>query len=337
MILVGERLATVPGALSAALTLAGTTGARLAWVPRRAGERGALETGCLPNLLPGGRPVADAAARVDLGTVWGATVPPEAGRDGDAIVAAAAAGELTALVVAGVDPADLPDPAGRRRGDRERPASWSASRSAPAPSRAAADVVFPVAPVAEKAGMFVDWEGRVRPFEKVLRESHALPDLRVLSGIADEMGVRLGFRTVDEARAEMQDLGAWDGERARIGRPTWPRRRRSRQRDQPTGRVRLATWKLLLDDGRMLDGDDYLKATAAHDRSRWCRRRRWRASASPPASTSRSPATAAARPCRWASPTCPTASCGRRRRAGLGVAAGSDVRLTPRTRREHHA
>jgi NADH-quinone oxidoreductase subunit G len=26
--------------------------------------------------------------------------------------------------------------------------------------------------------------------------------------------------------------------------------------------VRVATWKLLLDDGRMLDGDDYLKATA---------------------------------------------------------------------------
>jgi NADH-quinone oxidoreductase subunit G len=26
--------------------------------------------------------------------------------------------------------------------------------------------------------------------------------------------------------------------------------------------VTLATWKLLLDDGRMLDGDDYLKATA---------------------------------------------------------------------------
>jgi NADH-quinone oxidoreductase subunit G len=26
--------------------------------------------------------------------------------------------------------------------------------------------------------------------------------------------------------------------------------------------LRLATWKLLIDDGRMLDGEDYLKATA---------------------------------------------------------------------------
>ena len=43
----------------------------LAWIPRRAGERGALEMGLLPNLLPGSRPLADAAARVDLAAAWG--------------------------------------------------------------------------------------------------------------------------------------------------------------------------------------------------------------------------------------------------------------------------
>ncbi|MGH3263161.1 MAG: molybdopterin-dependent oxidoreductase, partial [Trebonia sp.] len=48
VIMVGERLATVPGGFSAAARLADSTGARLAWVPRRAGERGALEAGALP-------------------------------------------------------------------------------------------------------------------------------------------------------------------------------------------------------------------------------------------------------------------------------------------------
>jgi NADH-quinone oxidoreductase subunit G len=262
VILVGERLATVPGALSAALTLAGTTGAKLAWVPRRAGERGALETGCLPTLLPGGRPVADAAARVDLGTVWGTTVPPEPGRDGDAIVAAAAAGDLAALVVAGVDPVDLPDPAAARAALDGAGFVVSLEVRASAVSQAA-DVVFPVAPVAEKAGMFVDWEGRVRPFEKVLRESHALPDLRVLAGIADEMGVDLGFKTVEGARAEMQEVGAWDGDRAPFDSAVVEAREPAPQpADDADNSVTLATWKLLLDDGRMLDGDDYLKATA---------------------------------------------------------------------------
>jgi NADH-quinone oxidoreductase subunit G len=42
VILVGERLAAAPGALSAAARLAEDTGAKLAWVPRRAGDRGAV-------------------------------------------------------------------------------------------------------------------------------------------------------------------------------------------------------------------------------------------------------------------------------------------------------
>jgi NADH-quinone oxidoreductase subunit G len=256
VILVGERLATVPGALSAALEVAGATGAKLAWVPRRAGERGALETGCLPNVLPGGRPVVDASARVDLGTVWGSTVPHDVGRDGDAIVAAAAAGELKALVVGGVDTADLPDPtlAGEALRAAEFVVSLEIRESA---VTEVADVVFPVAPVAEKSGMYVDWEGRPRPFDKVLRDSNALPDLRVLAGVADELGVDLGFKTVEQARREMEEIGAWDGDRAELSGAVGA----SAPERADSSTLRLATWKLLVDDGRMLDGEDYLKAT----------------------------------------------------------------------------
>ncbi len=136
VILVGERLATVPGALTAAATLARRTGARLAWVPRRAGDRGAVEAGCLPTLLPGGRPVADAGARVDAATAWGVgTLPETPGRDADAIVAALVAGELGGLVVGGVDPDDTTDPAATRAAI-EAAASWSPSSCARPTSRA---------------------------------------------------------------------------------------------------------------------------------------------------------------------------------------------------------
>ncbi|HEY0697346.1 MAG TPA: NADH-quinone oxidoreductase subunit G, partial [Micromonospora sp.] len=70
ILFVGERLASVPGALSAAAAVARRTGAKLAWVPRRAGDRGAVDTGCLPNLLPGGRPVNEPAARAELAAAW---------------------------------------------------------------------------------------------------------------------------------------------------------------------------------------------------------------------------------------------------------------------------
>jgi NADH-quinone oxidoreductase subunit G len=256
VILVGERLATVPGALSAALEVSRATGAKLAWVPRRAGERGALETGCLPNLLPGGRPVEDASARVDLGTVWGSTVPNAVGRDGNAIVAAAAAGELKGLVVGGVDTADLPDPALAARAVQaaEFVVSLEIRESSVTEH---ADVVLPVAPVTEKSGMYVDWEGRPRPFDKVLRDSNALPDLRVLAGIADELGVDLGFKTVEQARREMEEIGAWDGTRAELSASDTA----IAEQASDNSALRLATWKLLVDDGRMLDGEEYLKAT----------------------------------------------------------------------------
>src|SRR5690242_18361748 len=114
IILLGERLATSPGALSAASRLAAATGARLAWIPRRAGERGALEAGAFPTLLPGGRPVTDAAARAEVGRVWGENPPAEPGLDADGIIAAAAAGGLDGLIVAGVDLDDLPNPQAAR-------------------------------------------------------------------------------------------------------------------------------------------------------------------------------------------------------------------------------
>jgi NADH-quinone oxidoreductase subunit G len=255
VVLVGERLATSPGALSAAVELTGKTGARLAWVPRRAGDRGAVETGCLPNLLPGGRPVADPAARVDAAAAWGVEALPEAeGRDADAIVAALVAGELGGLVIGGVDPDDTSDPAATRAAIAAASFVVALEIRETDVTRAA-DVVFPVAPVCDKAGTFVTWEGRPRPFEAVFSNPTSLPDLRILEGIADELGSSLGFRTVPEARAQMEEMGPWDGERATFDAAT------GASASSGDGLV-LATWKQLLDLGSMQDGDDHLRATA---------------------------------------------------------------------------
>ncbi len=250
VILVGERLAQTPGALRAAAVLATQTGARLAWVPARAGDRGALDAGCLPALLPGGRPVVDAAARVDVSTVWGVEVPHREGRDGDAVLAAARDGEIDALVVGGVSLDDLSDPAAAEAAlDAAGFVVSLELRDTAVTARA--DVVLPIAPVVEKSGSFVTWEGRVRPFGKVLGESNALPDVRVLAGIADQLGRPLGFSTPQGAAAELDELGPWDGTRAGAdldalvdAAPT----------DSGSG-LRLATWKTMVSDGPMQDGD----------------------------------------------------------------------------------
>ena len=257
VILVGERLAQSHGALTAALELSKTTGARLAWVPRRAGDRGAVEAGCLPTLLPGGRPAGDASARVDAATAWGVdSLPEAAGRDGNAIIAALIKGDLGGLVIGGVDPDDTSDPAATLAAIEA--AGFVVSLEQRLTDVAArADVVLPVAPVTDKAGTFVTWEGRPRPFEAVFSSPASLPDLRILAGIADELGAPLGFRTPLEVRAEMEAMGPWDGARPALVLGKEPRKAKPR-----AGGLTVSTWKQLLDLGSMQDGDAHLAATA---------------------------------------------------------------------------
>ena len=254
VILVGERLAEVPGALAAAARLAVASGARLAWVPRRAGERGAVEAGALPGLLPIGRPVTDAAARAEVARTWGkSSLPDLPGRDTSEILAAAAAGELGALVVAGVDPQDLPDPAAALRAIEMAPFVVSLElRASEVTDRA--DVVFPVAAVTEKAGTFVNWEGRGGSFGEALRVPEVRTDLYVLGALADQMDVHLGLPDAAAARAELAALGTWRGDR-----PEPPA-----VQAHPRGNAEyiLATWHQLLDSGRMQDGEPSLAGTA---------------------------------------------------------------------------
>ncbi|KIH97822.1 NADH-quinone oxidoreductase subunit G [Streptomonospora alba] len=257
IIMVGERLGAIPGALSAAARLADRTGARLAWVPRRAGERGAADAGALPNLLPGGRPAADATARAEVARTWNVgSLPDREGRSTAEIIEAAASGELEALLIAGVDLDDLPDPEAARTALARVPFIVSLEmRASNVTDRA--DVVLPVAAVAEKGGTFVDWEGRRRPFGDALKKPGLLSDLRVLSAVADEMDVHLGLPDDAAAVRELDELGSWSGERV----PD-PLTRSARRPAPGKGEAVLSTWRQLLGNGRMEDGEPYLAGTA---------------------------------------------------------------------------
>ncbi|MEU4694558.1 NADH-quinone oxidoreductase subunit G [Actinoplanes sp. NPDC023714] len=257
LLIVGERLATVPGGLSAAAALAERTGARLAWVPRRAGDRGALDAGCLPNLLPGGRPVTDAAARAELSLAWrteSGVLSGTPGRDVDQIVAAAADGTLGALLVGGVDPADLADPLLAEQALDTVPFVVSLELRQSAVTRRA-DVVLPIAPAVEKAGTYMDWEGRLRSFGAVLPGT-AMTDGRVLEAIAALLEVTLNTGDVQAVRRE---LGALPAASARpvppVSEPATTARPGERE-------AVLATWHQLIDLGTLLDGDEILAGTA---------------------------------------------------------------------------
>ena len=290
VIMAGERLGGIPGALTAAVALADATGARLAWVPRRAGERGAIEAGCLPTLLPGGRPVTDDAARRALADLWRCdALPTEPGRSTAEQLDAARAGELDALLIAGVEAADLPDP--RAALEAVDAAGFVVSielRRSEITDRA--DVVLPIAPVAEKSGTFLTWEGRPRPFEAALTRTDAMADLRVLTALAEESGAWFGLPDVESARRELDAVraasaggseaasvggGGGAGDTAGTGGTTTTTTTTTTPSPTPrpepaAGQAVLATWRMLLDEGRLQDGEPHLAGTARRPVARMC-------------------------------------------------------------------
>ena len=255
IVLVGERLGGVTGGLSTVRAFTEGVGARLAWIPRRAGERGALDAGAIGNLLPGGRPVTDGAARVHVEEVWEVpALPSGTGRTTDAIIEAASTGALAGLLVGGVEVSDLADPAGAREALRRAfVVSLEPRRSE---VTELADVVLPVSTISERTGSFVDWEGRLRPTNASIT-TQLMADHRVLDMVAREMGVELGLPTLELVRSELSDFDDWAG--ARIPAPTVGPVGLTQI---PAGSAILATWHHLLDLGRLQDGEPYLAGTA---------------------------------------------------------------------------
>ena len=171
------------------------------------------------------------------------------------MLVAAAGGDLEALVIGGVDLGDLTDPHAALAAV-EATGFVISLELRQSEVTALADVVFPVAPVTEKSGSFLDWEGRVRPFEAALA-SNATSDLRVLTTLADALGVDLGFDTPEQARAEMATLGGWRGQR-----PAAPDVAARGDLSLEPGEAVLAGWRMLLDCGRLQDGEPHLAGTA---------------------------------------------------------------------------
>ncbi len=254
IVLAGDRLMEHPLAADVALTVAQRFAVRFALVPRRAGDRGALRAGVHPSLLPGGRRLADAGERAEVEASWG-SVPAEPGRSTRGILEACANREVDVLFLVGVDPLrDVPNADLVRR-------ALSNTRHVVVQSlelgslEAFADAFLPAAAWIERGGHVTDWEGRSQPIDPVRAPTGvSRPDWEIFAGLAEAVGRPLGFETLDALRAEAAPLleprtvparsTAWTG--------TGPAQR--------LGDLTLFSYPLLVDEGRLTEGAQELKA-----------------------------------------------------------------------------
>jgi len=250
VVLVGERAAETTGALSAVIKLVNDSGAKLGWIPRRAGEKGAIAAGALPNLLPGNRPISDASARVDIATAWNIdSLPSEIGMSSTEIINS----DLQAVLIGGVDPMDISADA-KVKLAKKFVVSLEIRQS---DITDIASVVLPVAAVVEKSGSFMDWQGSARNFEAAVEQSLNRSDVRILSMLADEIGKPINLATVKSARNEFESIGNWDGSKNSM-KPVAATSAINPSSDEAV----LNSWRNLLDKGSMQDGEDNLAGTA---------------------------------------------------------------------------
>jgi NADH-quinone oxidoreductase subunit G len=258
VVLAGERLAQSPSGLAAAAELASVgQGRAFAWVPRKAGARGAVDAGLLPGLLPGGRaldapgPVADTWTRL----------PDAVGLDSRGMLEAAAAGELSALYLIGVDPArDFEDTALARRA-LEAVDTVIVQDLLETDTTRYADVVLPAAAPQERVGSFTTWEGRRQAFAQVVPPPmRCMEDWDIIRQLARAMGADLGWETAMDVRREAAPLMAADTAAAdRLGELSSTAVDAVGAQD---GELIVEAVPSLLGRGTMLRGADALNATA---------------------------------------------------------------------------
>ncbi len=253
IVLAGARLGEQEGAADGAVAAARAHGARFAWIPRRAGDHGALRAGVHPAFGPGGRRLDVPEERAELETVWGPVMIDSVGRGTTDILRAAAEHELDVLYLIGVDPLrDAPD-AGLARRALQNVATVVVQSLELGDLQPYASVFLPAASFLEREGHVSDWEGRsqrIGPLRAAAGISR--PDWEIFAGLAAACGGDLGFDTLDELHEEM----------ARLWSPREVVVEPSRTGPSPTSEgLTLCTYHLLVDEGRMSEGTDELKAT----------------------------------------------------------------------------
>ena len=175
--------------------------------------QGGGDMGALPNKLPGGQDVENAALRAKFERAWGRTLPPKKGWHLSEMFEAMEHGELRALFVLGENPAQSEADATRTARllgglDHLIVQDIFLTRTAEL-----ADVVLPAAASwCESEGTVTSSERRVQRVRKALTPpGDARDDLAILSDLARRLGLDWGRPSAEALWDELRALSPWHG------------------------------------------------------------------------------------------------------------------------------
>ena len=181
----------------------GKTGSGLYPMRRGANEQGAWDTGCVPDRLPGYRRVNDPAARQEVESLWGTSIPDLPGLGLKAALEAAARGQIKSMLLIG-DGAALEDmelgPVGNGLAALEGLDFLAVHASHLGPAAQRAHLVLPRVTFAEKEGTFTNLERRIQRLRPAMDSGN--PGSRAESWVISELANRMnatGFNLTNPA------------------------------------------------------------------------------------------------------------------------------------------
>jgi NADH-quinone oxidoreductase chain G len=180
-----------------------------------ANSLGARDMGLLPDSLPGYAPVADDAARRQVGLLWGGDLSAAPGLAYDAMLA----GGVKALYVMGANPA--------RHADLSSMEFVVVQDLTLTETAQRADVVLPAVSYAEKDGTFTNTERCIQAVKRALLPlPGAKADWEILRDLARSLGAAWNYRSSAEVLAEIGQVAPIYGgvRRAALGASglRWP-------------------------------------------------------------------------------------------------------------------
>jgi NADH-quinone oxidoreductase chain G len=187
--------------------LAYVLNARIYLMSERPNEQGILDMGCVPDMLPGERPVTVGSFRKRYEDVWGVELPNEEGLTLMEFVEAAHTGSVKAMYVMGENPAfNLPN-SGLVQEALGRLEFLVVQDIFMTETAEMAHVVLPATSWAEKDGTYVNLERRIQRLRQVVNyEGQCMDDWMILAKIGTRMGLRMPYHSAETVMAEIASV-----------------------------------------------------------------------------------------------------------------------------------
>lgn len=180
--------------------------ARLYTLCERANEQGLIDAGCVPEMLPGGRPLNIADFKEKFETAWKGGIPSKDGLTLLEIIEGARNKEIKALYVMGENPVfNVPD--GPSVKEALAALDFLVVQDIFLTETAQmADVVLPALGWSERTGTFTNLERRIQLQNKAVESSFGMEDWRILSEVSNKMGYQMGYSQTEDVMREMAKI-----------------------------------------------------------------------------------------------------------------------------------